>query len=101
VIVPAVKLGHKWEFSHIKSLSGEGRLYTQLNVSSKYLLEREGEGNDEKNLNPESSITIDEASSPKLILRCSLYRNGTRATLVGDKHSHHSTIPAPLSVQDE
>ena len=63
VIVPAVKPGHKWDFAHIKNLCGQGRLYTQLNVSSDELVEREGELNDEINLNPEPSITIDDGPS--------------------------------------
>ena len=38
VIVPAVKPGHKWNFAKIKNLCGQGRLYSQLNVSSDELV---------------------------------------------------------------
>ena len=29
---PAVKSGYKWDFSHVKNLCGQGRLYVRLNV---------------------------------------------------------------------
>ena len=63
MIVPAVKPGHTWDFAHIKNLCGQGRLYTQLNVSSYELFKREGEGNNEINFNLEPSITIDDGPS--------------------------------------
>lgn len=61
VIVPAVKPGHKWDFAHIKNLCGQGRPYVQLNVHSCQLLEREGEEDDDIDLNPSSPIDLEQS----------------------------------------
>lgn len=39
IIRPAVKACHKWDFRHVKSLCGQGRLYLQLSIASDVLTE--------------------------------------------------------------
>ncbi len=47
LVKPAVKKNHKWDFLHVKSLVGQGRLYVQLKVPSSEIIRRANISDDE------------------------------------------------------
>ena len=47
LVKPAVKKNHKWDFLHVKSLVGQGRLYVQLKAPSSEIIRRASISEDE------------------------------------------------------